>query len=744
LVVVVSTLLLVGVAIGATGPAGAVQRLTPRGVARGHREHAMPDFVQKWRASKVAAADAVATGAARIMADGRVRLDNGEFVDYEQEGEDHVVTLLAQFTDPVRGQIPKPDPALDNTSYWLPHFTRQHYQDMLFSEGGGSYAYPSMNDFYQQQSSGRYGVTGQVSKWLAIDHPESEYGANDPATGAGGDDLNGPVYRVVRDALRATRGVDEGIDWSPSIVDTYDRYDCDGDGNFNEPDGYVDHFELIHAGMGEEVDGGAQGSDAIWSHSWYAGQGGIGKVGPAGCHLGGYHVPGTDLWVADYTTEPEDGAVGVFAHEFGHDLGLPDLYDTAGGDNSTSFWTIMSSGSYGADPEDPLETKPTHEGAWEKMVLGFLADQDVKTMDPGESGTIRLGPAEGATIGNKQVLRVNLPDYQAAAPAFPADDGPYYYSNTGDNVDNYQVRSLNAPLASDTTLTFRANLDTEEDWDYAYVIYSTDGFDTVHYAETSLSTDTNPNGQNFGNGMTGSTGGWVDATATLPAGTDSFGFEYWTDSAFHGLGLGVDSISVGGGPVDTADDPSPWTQQGFGVAGDGQIINSYFHYYLVESRSYKRNDSSLCGVPHFTIANLAERICFADGVLVWYRDGRFADNDVILHPGHGQILPVDAHPTVIYRPHKHKAWSPTYQSWDSTFGTRSHTITLHVANHAGKLFGDSYFAPARPVFDDSVPGAYWRKKAPLSSVITPGSGLRIEILDVSPDGGTYRLKISWH
>ena len=48
------------------------------------------------------------------------------------------------------------------------------------------------------------------------------------------------------------------------------------------------------------------------------------------------------IWIGDYTTEPENGGLGVFAHEFGHDLGLPDLYDTAGGDNGTGFWTLMS------------------------------------------------------------------------------------------------------------------------------------------------------------------------------------------------------------------------------------------------------------------------------------------------------------------------------------------------------------------------------------------------------------------
>ena len=36
----------------------------------------------------------------------------------------------------------------------------------------------------------------------------------------------------------------------------------------------------------------------------------------------------------------------MFTHEYGHDLGLPDLYDTSGGENGTAFWTLMSSGSW--------------------------------------------------------------------------------------------------------------------------------------------------------------------------------------------------------------------------------------------------------------------------------------------------------------------------------------------------------------------------------------------------------------
>ena len=410
---------------------------------RGH-EKRQPKIVRKWQAEKAAAADLVAMGEARIRSDGTVRLANGQFTDYQLQGEDHIVTLLVEFTDPVHNQIAEPDRALDNSTYWIDDFSRDHYEDMMFSDGGASYGFPSMRDYYRQVSSGRYAVTGQVSNWLQVPHPESEFGANS-SLGDGSDDANGPVFRVVDASVdaAAAAGTGSGIDWSPGLVDVYDRYDCDGDGNFNEADGYLDHLTIIHAGEGEEGGGGAQGGDAIWSHRWYANFGDIGTAGPAGCLLGGYEVPGTGLWAGDYTIEPENGGVGVLAHEFGHDLGLPDLYDTTGpNDNSVSFWSIMSDGGWPSDDPDTLDTKPVHMGPWEKLVLGWL-DGDLETLSLGQDKRVKLGPAEGRTAGAAQAIRVNLPDYQKTETVFAPEgtDPNYYYSGQGNDLDNSMTRT---------------------------------------------------------------------------------------------------------------------------------------------------------------------------------------------------------------------------------------------------------------------------------------------------------------
>ena len=131
-------------------------------------------------------------------------------------------------------------------------------------------------------------------------------------------------------------------------LDEWDRYDFDGDGDFNEADGYIDHFQAVHAGEGEEAGGDAQGEDAIWSHRWYV-NGDRLRRRPARRWVAAAEPvrrrprsATRSYCIGDYTVEPENGGLGVFAHEFGHDLGLPDYYDTGGGENSTAFWTLMS------------------------------------------------------------------------------------------------------------------------------------------------------------------------------------------------------------------------------------------------------------------------------------------------------------------------------------------------------------------------------------------------------------------
>jgi immune inhibitor A len=704
------------------------------GVSRGHNKP-LPQFVQKKENERRAAADLVAKGEAVPDANGIVTLKNGKSVRYRLQGEEYLTVALIDFSDWQHGQIAQPDRSVDNSTYWSADVSPQHYEDMLFSDGGASYGHASMRDLYLEMSSGRFTWTGQVGDWVKIDATAADLGANSRQSGAGGDDANGVVYRVVDYTLKAiaASGNNAGLDLVKA--DVADRYDCDGDGNFAEPDGYIDHFGITHAGEGEEAGGGAQGGDAIWSHRWYANFND--KDGPATCKLGGYNLPGTGLWVGDYTIQPENGGVGVFAHEFGHDLGLPDLYDTNAGENGTGFWTLMSSGSWASDSKDAIGDNPVHMGAWEKLALGWLGD-DLAVTTLGADATFDLGPAEGATRNRYQALRVNLPNYTRVTTVFPVDgtDSNYYYSGKGDNIDNSMRRSL--ALSAPTPISFRAMWDIETDWDYAYLQAEVNGVWTN--VQTSASRTTSPNGQNFGFGISGASGGWTTVTASLPAGTTAYGFRYWTDGFVVNPGFAVDTISVAG-TVDNATVTTGWTFSGFTQLTNGQSTDVFFHYYLAESRSYIGNDSSLCGAYNFLFGNWVEKQCYADGVLISYRNSAYTDNNTSQHPGFGQILPIDAHPATMVMPDGKTAWRARWQTWDATFGVDANSVTLSQQLNPARRISRTYnSAPVRQFFDSS-PTAYYNSAIPLNSVKTAGSGLKIDITGVSTDRGTYRLHV---
>lgn len=704
------------------------------GTAGGHNKP-LPGYVQKKEQERFAAADLVAKGQAAPDANGIVTLKNGKPVRYKLQGTEYLTVALVDFSDVKHGQIAQPDRTVDNSTYWSADVSPQHYGDMLFASGGGSYGLPSMRDYYLEISSGRFTWAGQVGNWATINATEAQYGANSRQSGAGGDDANGVVYRVVDATLQAVAATGNYSGWDLAKADQLDRYDCDGDGIFNEPDGYIDHFSIVHAGEGEEAGGGVQGGDAIWSHRWYANF--DQTIGPSSCKLGGYNLPGTGLWVGDYTIEPENGGVGVFAHEFGHDLGLPDLYDTNGGDNGTGFWTIMSSGSWASNSQYAIGDRPVHMGAWEKLALGWLGD-DLARVSVGADAMIDLGPAETATRNRYQALRVDLPNYTRTTNVFPVDgaDPNYYYSGQGDDIDNNMAKTVS--FAAATPISFRASWDIETDWDYAYLRALVGG--TWQNVATSASRTTNPNGQNFGQGISGASGGWVTVTATLPAGTTAYGFRYWTDGAVTRPGFAVDTITVNG-TTDNATDTTGWTFSGFQQLTGGQFTQTYFHYYLAESRSYIGQDKSLCGAYNFLIGNWLEKQCYADGLLISYRNSGYTDNNTSQHPGFGQILPIDAHPATLVMPDGKTAWRGRWQVWDATFGLDSNTITLSQQMNQNKRISQTYTSTAVSQFFDSSTTAYYNPAIPFSSVKTAGSGLKIDIVGVSSDKASYRLHV---
>ena len=219
---------------------------------------------------------------------------------------------------------------------------------------------------------------------------EARYGSNNIAQSDGyWNYVKDTAHRVVQrtERRRQVRRRDRHVPQAVRQVATATT--STSDGNFNEPDGYIDHFQAIHAGEGEEAGGGAQGADAIWSHRWYAFRP-TRQDRPGGNKRGGAPIGDSGIWIGDYTTEPENGGLGVFSHEFGHDLGLPDLYDTAGGDNGTGFWTLMSARLVAQPRDDASAPRPA---TWARGRSCSSAGSTTRSCRSARTPRSTLGPA---------------------------------------------------------------------------------------------------------------------------------------------------------------------------------------------------------------------------------------------------------------------------------------------------------------------------------------------------------------
>jgi immune inhibitor A len=662
-----------------------------------------------------------------------LKVADGRYVEYRSVRQaEKVLAVLVEFGDksepatgggfgPVHNKILAPDRSTDNTTAWRPDFNRDHYQRLLFGPGEDS-----LRGFYRAQSGGRHTIEGDVADWVKLPYNGARYGKNSQTEAA----AYGPLLRDTAqgwyNAQLAAGKTPAQIKQYLSGFDRWDRYDHDNDGDFNEADGYLDHFVAVHAGPGEESGGGP---DAIASHHWHADLSEVGRTGPAFNKLGGAPLGDSGLWVGDYVTGPENGTLGLFAHLYGHDLGLADAHDTEGGDSGVGYWSLMAAGPWLSRDGSDLGSAPAYLDPYAKLLLGWL---DYRRVKP-RGGTTHavLGPAGDGAGGKAQAVLVNLPDQQITTEwNTPASGRFEWWGGSADGLDAILARQLDLTGAGTAALTAKAQYEMEEDFDFLHAEVSTNGGSDW----TALPTAGVDAGET---GLDGSTDGkWVDLRYDLSGYTGKnvlFRFRYATDGGVHFGGPFLDDIALirDGGPAwtDDVETKSPaWTATGW-RRFTGAETTTVPHFYLAENRSYFGHDDALRTGPYnfgsaATRPHQVERFGYGEGLLVWYVNLAYEDNNVSQHPGFGLNLPVDARPGPVEVPGRGRIPNRG-TAFDAAFGRlRTAPVTLH-------LHGTPVTVPAAdgiPMFDDTNPEAYWTQANEQNSVKVAGSGTKIEVL----------------
>jgi M6 family metalloprotease-like protein len=235
-----------------------------------------------------------------------------------------------------------------------PHtFGTNDFKDLLFTVNPESPR--SMTDYYKEVSYGKFNVTGDVFGWYTAKHNKAYYGANDE----NGEDKNAEEL-----LLEAVKAADPSVDFS--------KYDHD-------KDGYVDGVMIVFSGHDE-----ASGSeDDIWSFMWYLS---TPYETDDGVLIGNYNMQ-QELYDYDESIT----TIGVFCHEFGHILGLPDLYDRDYSSDGVGYFELMDIGSYNGCMGKWGDC-PAHPSAWCKKFLNFLEPVAITNSNTYQLPTVEENP----------------------------------------------------------------------------------------------------------------------------------------------------------------------------------------------------------------------------------------------------------------------------------------------------------------------------------------------------------------
>ncbi|PLX18314.1 MAG: hypothetical protein C0601_04670 [Candidatus Muiribacterium halophilum] len=219
---------------------------------------------------------------------------------------------------------------------------RAEFTDVSMTNTQASYAESfcsNVASYYNENSYGKCTLQFTVSPTIyTMPGTLASYGGDG---GPSNIDPNG--YKVIEDAILA----------------------ADGDFDYSQFDLYM----VFHAGYGQETDDGSN-TDDLWSMSW-----------------SGMNISTADsITITKGTVVPEmerngASALGVIAHELGHDLGdLPDLYDTDYSSDGIGKWGMMSAGTWLGSG-----STPAHFCGWSKIQMGWLTPTVISSNQTGYS-----------------------------------------------------------------------------------------------------------------------------------------------------------------------------------------------------------------------------------------------------------------------------------------------------------------------------------------------------------------------
>ncbi len=261
--------------------------------------------------------------------------------------------------------------------------------DSMFnlSEGAAGLSIGSVKNYFRKQSNGMFEPSFDIVCRVRLDNTRAYYGAN---SSSGAIDPNN--YTFITQSV--AKAVSQGADLS--------RYD-DGNG--------VPLVVLLYAGLGEADSYERNSEDFLWPceidiNTTLSGQ----KI--RSVFLGNEERRTYTRNAAGDTlsSDPKLAGIGIFCHEFGHALGLPDFYCTNYTHRVTplGIWDIMDMGQY-LNTGNGTTYSPIGYTAYEKNFCGWLEIPELES-----AGPVTISPY-GSTQGPSAFLVRN-----------PSDDKEYY------------------------------------------------------------------------------------------------------------------------------------------------------------------------------------------------------------------------------------------------------------------------------------------------------------------------------